>query len=200
MLTGCSGSHAAWLDVGTPCIPVETVPSVPSAPGPYLRLPWRAECLPTKGLKAGTSGGWSDQQAITSCGMVCPSFYTFWVYPKDSLVTVLLASCTGAKNSLHAEHSLLREKPMLPQRQVAPFSLIFSSPAPHHPPHTREDSLEEEQDENDRTRIGWEYLGPAAALGVGPSTETLPQLRKEQHSMSSFPLEMGAHKFSLWGQ
>lgn len=47
------------------------------------------------------------------------------VMPQDSRVTVLLASCTGAENSLHAEHSFLREKPMRPQRQVAPFSLIF---------------------------------------------------------------------------
>ena len=47
------------------------------------------------------------------------------VMPQDSRVTVLLASCTGAENSPHAEHSLLREKPMLPQRQVAPFSLTF---------------------------------------------------------------------------
>lgn len=197
MLTGCSGSHAAWLDVGTPCIPVETVPSVPSAPAPYLSLPWRAKCLATKGLMAGTSEVWSAQQAVTSCGIVCPSFCTFWLCSQDSRVTVLLASCPGAENSLHAEHSLLREKPMLPQRQVAPFSLIFYLlPTP---PHKREDSLDKKADEEDRTRKGWEYLGPAAGLSVGPSRETLPQHRKE-HPMSSFPLEMGTYKFFLWGQ
>ena len=152
--------------------PVYQLRQFPQYPLPQpLRLPWRAECLATKGLMAGTSEIWSAQQAVTSCGIVFPSVYTFWLCPRTHGSQCCLPLAQGLR-ILHMPSTASRERNQcFPKDRWLHSALHFISC--HPPPHTREDSLEEKEDEEDRTRMGWEYLGSAAGLGVGPSRETL---------------------------